>query len=706
MLLSVGNYNNKMSVISTDPPSVVERSHNLTLNAWVDASIEPIEETERRRRAVESIAAICKQWIRYTMITDFNLPASEDYGGRIFTTGSYRHGVHSSGSDIDMVLIAPNRITRLHFFQTLTTRLREQRGVTDLGYTEEAIVPIISFKFEGVDIDLSFVAIQREHVPDNINMLDDKIHVGLDENAVRSVNGVRDAILLIEKVPNTAVFRQALRFIKHWAKKRDIYGAKLGHTSGIGWAIMVAKVCQCYPQQNGAGVILRFFKFYEKWFTPVPSANRPNNPIFITSSLTPTITLPNVPRSWQPNPRAPPALYPIITPAYPYQNSCYTVNRTTLKTICDEFTRGLKILQEHMDAEVHDAPVLEKAARFAQQQQQQNQQADATPVKAPLPADLERSLPAYAGKYPYGVWSRVLESFDLFGSFSYFLHVAVSAKSFLEFDSWVDFVEAKIRLLWTETRNNPGAAFECYPQVHIRVVTRRFEEPNQAEVLAKLKAAAKAAAARRAAVGGAAASPLQTSRAMNPAASPEGRGSTGASSELAASPLLGSAATLSVPTVFTCHFYFGLAMDSTMKDAQGRPLPPPNLAEIVRAFHNVVRVKMTENTVLPEVNIVRSANLPSWLPGLPKPTDAAAEPAGNSVPSNGNGAAASVVPKRALGNTDVAVQSARSQPTAEKAAGQVPPPPPPSAAPAAVPPPAAAPAAAAADADELLGLDF
>jgi len=741
-------------VISKDGPSVVEKAQNLLLEAWVKSCLEPVDESDRRRRAVEQLNLTCKQWIRYVLVTECGLPASEDYGGRIFTTGSFRHNVHSSGSDIDVVLIAPTRVTRQHFFSSLVERLQDLRGVTDLTCAEEAIVPLISFKFEGVDIDLALVAIRSENVPDNINMLDDRVHIGLDEFAVRSVNGVRDAELLINSVPNTLVFRQALRFVKHWAKRRGIYGAKLGFTSGIGFAIMVARVCQCYPNLNSAGLVCRFFRFYRNWFVPNPTAARPNNPIFITDSLTPETVIPGVPRSWNARTHAgdAQAVYPIITPAYPYQNSCYSVSRTTLATICEELDIAHETIQKHLEAEAHDAPAIAKA-QHAKLEESGRSDVGGLGVANLKAGTVSDNIPEYAKEeYPFGVWSRVLESYNPFASASYFLHVAVSATAWQDYDRWVDFVEAKLRYLWTEASFNRGCAFECYPQVKIRVVTRRYEEPSQAEALSRLKAAAKAAAARRAAIGGSgsmqhasgatganvdlgALSPLG---APNPAASPDPRGSVNAlappgspgprnsTAVLTAAGAPGSAIKSpsqkpqlapsaqqqpqqqpAAPTTFTCHFYFPLKMDNTMKDGKGQPLKAPDLPAIVRAWYTVVRSnkEMTTNTVLPTVSVVRVKDLPSWLPGVPKEEEAAVAPKAADA-AQPEAAPATDPVKRTLDMTSGASpqRAAPPQPAPGGPQQQAPA--------AAVKPPVATPAppvaanSTAAEADELLGLDF
>lgn len=619
-------------IISDEGPSEAEQQQDALLDAWCRTTVEPLEESERRRRVLEQLRDMTKQWVRYTMVTEFNLPATEDYGGRIFTTGSYRHNVHSSGSDIDVVLIAPERMTRQHFFTTLVDRLRERKGVTDLTFAEEAIVPIISFVFEGVDIDLSFCAIRMTHVPDTIDMLDNRVLIGLDEVSVRSVNGVRVAQLLIDLVPNKSVFRAALRFVKHWAKRRGVYSAKLGYPSGIGWAILVAKVCQCYPNQNGAGVVARFFRFYRSWFKPNAHGGQPNSAVFLTPSLIPPNPIAGVPKCWDPkgSVRDAQALFPVITPAYPYQNACYNVSRMTLATLCEEFAKGHELVTRMFDSCAPEAPRLAAVAAAAVDK--------AAAAAAGSPGGKAGDAAAAApelGPEPYGLWSHLQKPYEFFTCFNYYLHVTVSSTAVSDYDRWVDFVEAKMRFLWTESGQNRGAAFECYPQVKIRVFSGRFEDPKQVDEMQRIKAFEKAKTQRNmslsASPGGdhtsvarsaAAAAALKNASPIGglAAASPDARG--------LASPLVGAAPSASPKRdagagLYSAHFYFGLTMNAEGDNAAGAASPKaaqqkpaqPNLPEIVRAWQNIVREKMTSNTKLPTVEIQRARDLPTWLPG-------------------------------------------------------------------------------------------
>lgn len=117
-------------------------------------------------------------------------------------------------------------------------------------------------------------------------MITDDLLQGLDEQSVLSCNAVRVAHNVMDLVPNKATFRQTLRFIKAWGKVRNIYSNTFGFPSGIGWAILVAFVCQCYPRQNVAGTVGRFFRTYHVWFRPNPhESGMDNRAIYLTESM-------------------------------------------------------------------------------------------------------------------------------------------------------------------------------------------------------------------------------------------------------------------------------------------------------------------------------------------------------------------------------------------------------------------------------------
>ena len=155
-----------------------------------------------------------------------------------------------------------------------------------------------------------------------------------DDETQRSLNGPRVADQILKLVPNQENFRTALRCIKLWATRRAIYGNIVGYLGGVAYAILIAKICQMYPNAAPSTLLTKFFTVYQQWnWGKVPVLLRPieeGNYNF---------------KVWNPklNPRDKQHLMPIITPSYPCMNSTFNVSKTTLKDMKSEFERGASI---------------------------------------------------------------------------------------------------------------------------------------------------------------------------------------------------------------------------------------------------------------------------------------------------------------------------------------------------------------------------
>eukprot|EP00930_Biecheleria_cincta_P046717 TRINITY_DN32254_c0_g1_i1.p1 TRINITY_DN32254_c0_g1~~TRINITY_DN32254_c0_g1_i1.p1 ORF type:complete len:536 (-),score=83.82 TRINITY_DN32254_c0_g1_i1:118-1725(-) len=72
---------------------------------------------------------------------------------------------------------------------------------------------------------------------------------------------------ILESVPDQGLFRQLLRCVRHWAKRRGIYGQaqEFGYMGGIGWAVCCARVCQVEQSTQLSQLMNAFFSMYSNW---------------------------------------------------------------------------------------------------------------------------------------------------------------------------------------------------------------------------------------------------------------------------------------------------------------------------------------------------------------------------------------------------------------------------------------------------------
>uniref|UniRef100_A0A672IWN6 polynucleotide adenylyltransferase n=1 Tax=Salarias fasciatus TaxID=181472 RepID=A0A672IWN6_SALFA len=177
----------------------------------------------------------------------------------------------SPGSDIDAVCVGPCFVQRHHFFSSFCRKLAANKEVTDMLTFEKTVVPVVKLTYKGEKVTIQtppahlYVQYPEDSVPETVDLMDDDLVRGLDPRCVRSLNGYRDSVQILRCVPNVYVFRTVLRVIKVWAKKRQIYSNRLGFLGGISWAILVARVCQLYPNATVAALVTHFFRLYSTW---------------------------------------------------------------------------------------------------------------------------------------------------------------------------------------------------------------------------------------------------------------------------------------------------------------------------------------------------------------------------------------------------------------------------------------------------------
>jgi hypothetical protein len=79
------------------------------------------------------VAALVKQFVRTASLNrGLSEVAASAAGGKIFTFGSYRLGVHGPGSDIDTLCVVPKHVSRDDFFDVFEPMLRALEGATEV----------------------------------------------------------------------------------------------------------------------------------------------------------------------------------------------------------------------------------------------------------------------------------------------------------------------------------------------------------------------------------------------------------------------------------------------------------------------------------------------------------------------------------------------------------------------------------------------
>ncbi|KAE8805798.1 Poly(A) polymerase [Hordeum vulgare] len=298
---------------------------------------ESQEEAVSREEVLGKLDQTVKTWIKKaTRVSGYGDQFVHEANAKIFTFGSYRLGVHGPGADIDTLCVGPRHATRNdYFFRCLHDMLAEMPEVSELHPVPDAHVPVLGFKLCGVSIDLLYANLAHVVIPDDLDLSQDSILHNVDEQAVRSLNGCRVTDQILRLVPNIPSFRTTLRFMRYWGKRRGVYSNVMGFLGGINWAILVARICQLYPNASPSMLISRFFRVYSQWKWP--------NPVTLCHIEEGPLGLP----VWDPrrNFRDRGHQMPIITPAYPCMNSSYNVSTSTRYVMIQEFTRGYEICQ-------------------------------------------------------------------------------------------------------------------------------------------------------------------------------------------------------------------------------------------------------------------------------------------------------------------------------------------------------------------------
>jgi poly(A) polymerase len=211
----------------------------------------------------------------------------------------FRWAISSSTSDC--IAVAPKICTREDFFgsgyvpprgiddvnddddpnapprrdpDSLAERIRRHPDVTNFVPVENAAVPILTFDWEGVNIDLLFARVAAPSVLPGMDIDDDAVLSGVDSATEKSLNGPRVTNLIAALAGGTEeryrTFLTVVRLVRKWAKCRGLYSNKMGYWGGVNINIAVCLVLQLYPNACPASLLRRFFLVFKSWRWPNP----------------------------------------------------------------------------------------------------------------------------------------------------------------------------------------------------------------------------------------------------------------------------------------------------------------------------------------------------------------------------------------------------------------------------------------------------
>ncbi|PPJ58646.1 hypothetical protein CBER1_03540 [Cercospora berteroae] len=329
--------------LSTDLPKPRDNELNDMLMAELKAqnNFESQEGSEKRKKVLGLLQQLAVELVQEAgKKKGLNPELLKEAGGKVSAYGSYQLGVFGPGSDIDTLMVGPKHVSRDDFFELMPGMIRKRvppEQLTELVPVPGIAVPIIKTEIEGISIDLIWCTLHKDKVPVGLSLDDTELLRGLSETDLKCINGTRVTNKILSLVPQTRVFRVAVRAIKIWAQKRGLYGNVYGYPGGVAYAMMVARVCQLYPKAAASSIVAKFFWVVKSWQWP--------SPIYLQArEKGPSLNQ----QEWDPNKnfRDKRHLMPVITPAYPVMNATHTITRSTKTVILRELNRGHEIMTE------------------------------------------------------------------------------------------------------------------------------------------------------------------------------------------------------------------------------------------------------------------------------------------------------------------------------------------------------------------------
>lgn len=442
------------SVIESPETPKIDPDVAQSFLSFVD-EISPADATVERLHKLHVLKLLSDLLTKWVKMVGYERGLSEEHialtSGSLFLAGSYRLGLDDPNSDIDAVCVAPWHVTRDDFFGSFCRMLQDSDQVSHLAPVPNAYVPLIALTFLGVRMDLLFARLPLPAVESHQEIDSDHMLVGVHSESMKSLNAPRVSSMLLCLVPKRREFRIVLRAVRAWARRRGIYSAKLGYLGGISWAILVAFVCQLYPNAEPAKIFVRFFQVLSEWQWP--------QPIMLNMHYDAGLGF----EMWDPrlniHDRA--HIMPIITPAYPHMNSSVQVSHSTFSVIYEELWRARYLAE----IAVGISRPLPPAGLGVSTDSEGDMRAKIVCTATSIPVlECDAAVQDALASDPHSSWVKMFEPSNFFIRYGSYLVVDFEAASEAAMYKWSKFVQSRVRKLVDSLQHvSPVARVHAFP---------------------------------------------------------------------------------------------------------------------------------------------------------------------------------------------------------------------------------------------------
>lgn len=203
-----------------------------------------------------AVFRICQSLARQRMNQGFD--PETDYDD-LLPLGAYHLEVWLPNDDIDLLYLAPPHVDLIEFRKDLEHNIgmHPQASyillVTPDGWLD---APSLAFRMGGVRVKLMLAHRHRGAllpVPGTIPSYSAALYAR------------RATEIVLSSVPDVALFRGLLKFVRYWAQNRGVYGKHMGFFGGLAWAVLCARVCQIHRHVQLSQLVALFFSTLCAW---------------------------------------------------------------------------------------------------------------------------------------------------------------------------------------------------------------------------------------------------------------------------------------------------------------------------------------------------------------------------------------------------------------------------------------------------------